>query len=262
MLNLFQHLLTVKLDKVGVVNSKHCPYVQLLLLLMSKISTSKLIPAAVTIALLGTITALYFLNSSFQDFAIEGWKVLTSENQDKIQAWVKELSYWGPIIILAGFIIQMFAFVIPSWLLMMVSILAYGPWKGSLLALAGVLLASVIAYGIGNYLSEYTLQKMLGKKSEQKMKSYLERYGFWLVAIVRFAPFLSNDTISFVAGLSTMRFWKFVAATAAGIIPLIGFMAYLGESTDRLKTGFIWASAICLVGFGLYIWWDQKKHSS
>ena len=229
---------------------------------MSKISTSKLIPAAVTIVLIGTLAAFYFFNSSFHDFANEGWKVLTSENQDKIQAWVKELSFWGPIIILAGFIIQMFAFVIPSWLLMVVSILAYGPWKGSLLALAGVLLASVLAYGIGNYLSEYTLQKLLGKKSEQKMKSYLEQYGFWLIAIFRFAPFLSNDTISFVAGLSSMRFWNFVVATTIGILPLIGFIAYLGDSTDRLKTGFIWASAVCLVGFGLYIWWDQKKQKA
>ncbi|WP_258099116.1 TVP38/TMEM64 family protein [Marinoscillum pacificum] len=229
---------------------------------MSKISTSKLIPAAVTIVLIGTLAAFYFFNSSFHDFANEGWKVLTSENQDKIQAWVKELSFWGPIIILAGFIIQMFAFVIPSWLLMVVSILAYGPWKGSLLAITGVLLASVLAYGIGNYLSEYTLQKLLGKKSEKKMKSYLEQYGFWIIAIFRFAPFLSNDTISFVAGLSSMRFWKFVAATTIGILPLIGFIAYLGDSTDRLKTGFIWASAVCLVGFGLYICWDQKKQKA
>lgn len=224
-----------------------------------KISSSKLIPVLVTVFLVGSLVLLYFLNQDFQTFANEGWTVLTSDNKSKIQAWISDLSFLGPVIILAGFIIQMFAFVIPSWLLIVVSILAYGPWKGSALALSGVLLASVIAYAIGSYLSDYTLQKLIGKKSEQKMKHYLGRYGFWLIAIFRLAPFLSNDTISFVAGLSTIRFRKFITATALGITPLIGFVGYIGESTERLKSGLMWASIISLIGFGIYVWWDQQK---
>ena len=119
-----------------------------------KISSSKLIPVLVTVFLVGSLVLLYFLNQDFQTFANEGWTVLTSDNKSKIQAWISDLSFLGPVIILAGFIIQMFAFVIPSWLLIVVSILAYGPWKGSALALSGVLLASVIAYAIGSYLSD------------------------------------------------------------------------------------------------------------
>ena len=229
---------------------------------MPNISHSKLIPAIVTFLLVGISAGLYFFNQDVQDFAKEGWTVLTSGDQSKVQNWISELSYWGPIIILVGFIVQMFAFVIPSWLLIVVSILAYGPWKGSALAFGGVLLASVIAYAIGSYLSEYTLQKLLGKKSEEKMKDYLDRCGFWLIAIFRLAPFLSNDTISFVAGLSTMQFRKFILATTLGITPLIGFVAYLGESSDRLKSGLMWASIVSLIGFGLYIWWDQRKAQS
>ena len=91
------------------------------------------------------------------------------------------------------------------------------------------------------------------------MKHYLGRYGFWLIAIFRLAPFLSNDTISFVAGLSTIRFRKFITATALGITPLIGFVGYIGESTERLKSGLMWASIISLIGFGIYVWWDQQK---
>lgn len=226
---------------------------------MKKPHLSKLLPSLITLVLLAILGGCYLWNDDFRAFATEGWQVLTSNNEQLINDWVADLSYWGPLIILAGFIIQMFAFVIPSWLLIVVSVLTYGPWTGSLLALGGVLLASCLAYAIGSWLSEYTLQKLLGKQSEKKMKAYLEQYGFWLIAIFRLAPFLSNDTISFAAGLSSMRFWRFMSATALGITPLIGFIAYLGESTDRLKSGFIWASAISLVGFGLYVWWDQQK---
>ncbi|WP_115870079.1 TVP38/TMEM64 family protein [Marinoscillum furvescens] len=223
---------------------------------------SKLIPTLVTAILLTIVGGLYIWNEDFRAFANEGWQVLTSNNEQLVNEWVSDLSFWGPVIIIAGFIIQMFAFVIPSWLLIVVSILTYGPWKGSALALCGVLVASSLAYAIGSWLSEYTLQKLLGQITEKKMKAYLERYGFWLIAIFRLAPFLSNDTISFAAGLSSMRFWRFISATALGITPLIGFVAYLGESTERLKTGFLWVSVISLVGFGLYIWWDQNNRRS
>lgn len=226
---------------------------------MRNISLSKLIPAIVTVTLIGSLVLLYFFHQEFQDFADKGWTVLTSGDEQRIKSWISSLSYWGPLIILAGFLVQMFAFVIPSWLLIVVSVLAYGPWRGGGLALGGVLLASAVAYAIGQYLSEYTVQKLIGKKSEEKMKTYLDRYGFWLIALFRLAPFLSNDTISFVAGLSTIRFRKFIAATALGITPLIGFVAYLGESTDRLKSGLIWSSAIGLIGFAVYVWWDQRQ---
>lgn len=226
---------------------------------MQRPSISKLIPALVTGAIVITTGCFYWLHDGFHHFANEGWQVLTSNDEKRIESWISELSYWGPIIIISGFIIQMFAFVIPSWLLMVVSILAYGPFRGSLLAIIGVLVASCLAYGIGSYLSEYTLKKLIGKSSEAKMKRYLDRYGFWLIAIFRLAPFLSNDTISFVAGLTAFRFKKFIAATTFGIVPLIALIAFLGQSTDRLKTGMIWVSAACLVGFGIYTWWDQRK---
>jgi uncharacterized membrane protein YdjX (TVP38/TMEM64 family) len=220
----------------------------------------KWLPLILSITIIGGLLLFYFLHDGFNAFAKEAWTVLTSEDQDRASRWVEQFSFWGPLILIGGFILQMFAFVIPSWLLLLVCILAYGPIWGSALAFAGIGIASTLAYFIGRYVGEHTLQKMIGGKSERKMKTYLEEYGFWLVAIFRMAPFLSNDTISFVAGLLRMTYWRFIAATYLGITPLIVLIAYLGETNDRLKEGFIWASVISLVGFGLYIWWD-RRHS-
>lgn len=120
-------------------------------------------------------------------------------------------------------------------------------------------MASAAAYFIGKSLSEATLLALLGEKAEKKMASYLENYGLGTVVVFRLAPFLSNDTISFVAGLTRMSFGLFMAGTALGIIPLIGLLAYLGGNAERLQRGLIWASAVCLIGFGMYVWWDKKK---
>jgi len=77
------------------------------------------------------------------------------------------------------------------------------------------------------------------------------------VAIARFSPFLSNDAISFVAGILKMSYWKFMGATLAGITPLIILIAWLSESMDRLETGLIWISAISLAVFIGYIVYDK-----
>lgn len=201
----------------------------------------------------------YFTVPTFQQFVKEAWQILTSGNESRIASWVSRFDLWGPLLLLGLFLVQMVAFVLPSWLLILVCTLAYGPWWGSGLSLLGIVFASSVAYVIGHSLSEHTLLALLGEKSERKMRNYLENYGLGTIIVFRLAPFLSNDTISFVAGLTRMHYWRFMAGTALGIFPLIALLAYLGGNTDRLQRGLIWSSAVCLVGFGLYIWWDHQK---
>ncbi len=64
------------------------------------------------------------------------------------------------------------------------------------------------------------MKKILGTKTEGKIANFIDDYGFWAVFITRLNPFLSNDAISFVAGMLRMGYWKFISATLAGIAPL------------------------------------------
>ncbi|MPR32695.1 TVP38/TMEM64 family protein [Salmonirosea aquatica] len=225
----------------------------------SGIAFTRYLPLVLSALIIGGGTLFYFLLPDFQQFCREAWQVLTSGEEARVASWVSQFGLGGPALLLVLFFVQMIAFVIPSWLLILVCTLAYGPWWGSALALLGILLASTAAYFIGKSLSKATLLALLGKKAEQKMATYLKNYGLGTVILFRLAPFLSNDTISFMAGLTRMHFWRFMAGTALGITPLIGFLAYLGGNTERLQRGLIWASVVCTVGFGMYVWWDRTK---
>lgn len=201
----------------------------------------------------------YFLDPGFKEFVDEAWDVFNQEDPQAVEKWAGQFGIWAPLILLLCFLVQLFAFVLPSWLLILVCILAYGPFWGSLLAFTGIALASSVAYALGDYLGEYTVERLLGRKTRHKMEHYLASYGFSVVLIFRLAPFLSNDTISFVAGLVEMRFLRFLAATLLGIAPLIGMIAYLGGSYDRLRNGLIWVSVLSLIGLVVYIWWDRRQ---
>ncbi|CAN5424821.1 hypothetical protein BH23BAC1_BH23BAC1_35360 [soil metagenome] len=87
-------------------------------------------PLCVSILILLTLIALYFLWPAYQSFINEGYEVLTSDDNERISNWVSQYGFWGPLIIVLGMVVQIALFVIPSFLLMIISILAYGPVWG------------------------------------------------------------------------------------------------------------------------------------
>ena len=155
-------------------------------------------------------------------------------------------------------IVQMFLLVIPTIVLMLVSILAYGPIWGGVIILAAVFSASTVGYFIGHYFGERAIYKLLGEKTENKIESFTKNYGFYAVVITRLNPILSNDAISFAAGILKMNYCKFIAANLTGILPLTIFLAIAGRAGEDIKTYLLVGSIINLLFFGLYIYWRQR----
>lgn len=221
-------------------------------------TTKSKLPLYISIALVFGIVTSYFLIPEVKELLDEAWSVLTSDDEERVQKWVSGFGWLGPIVLVLAMIAQMFLLVVPSILLMVVSVLAYGPIWGSVIIIASVYAASTVGYFIGSYFGDTIVKRIIGKKSEKKVASFLDDYGFWAVIVTRLNPFLSNDAISFVGGLLRMGYWKFMGATLVGIAPLTAFIAIFGKSIDELKMGLLWGSVISLLAFGAYIWWDKK----
>lgn len=216
-------------------------------------------PLYVSVLLLGTLILLYFLVPSVNQFFSDAWGVLSSGDEQRISDWVEQFSWWGPLIIIFAMIAQIFLLVIPTPLLMVVTVVAYGPYAGAVIILVAIFCASSFGYGLGAYFGTPLIDRFLGVKSEKKVEGFLEDYGFWAVIVTRFSPFLSNDAVSLVAGILRMGYARFIGATMLGIFPLTVIIAYLGENNERLKTGLIWVGIISLIMFLAYVWWDKKK---
>ncbi|KAA9332376.1 TVP38/TMEM64 family protein [Hymenobacter busanensis] len=221
-------------------------------------ATSSRLPLYISLTIVGALVACYFLWPAFQQQLQTAWAALRSGEQEKVAAWVEQFGYWGPVVLVVAMVAQMFLFVINNALLILVAVLAYGPWWGSLLAWTGVLTASSIGYWIGRGLGEAFIVRLLGEKAEKKVAGFVDDYGMGAVAAARLTPVISNDAISFVAGVARMGYFKFIGVTAVAIMPLIGLLAYLGQDSQRLKTGLLWVSGVGLLLFGGYVWWDKK----
>src|SRR5690554_3286442 len=217
------------------------------------------LPLIISVIIIVSGVASYFLIPEVNSFLKEAYETLTSENEGRISQWVDRLDFWGPLFIILAMSLQMFLLVIPSPLLIIISILAYGPLWGSILSIIAVAIASTLGFFIGKYLGQAFIHKMIGQKKEKKLIYYVNRYGLWAVVITRLTPILSNDAISLVSGILRMNYWKFIGATLAGITPLVILIAWFGENNDRLRNGLIWISAVSVILLFIYIVIDRKK---
>ncbi|MFW6224493.1 MAG: TVP38/TMEM64 family protein [Bacteroidota bacterium] len=217
-------------------------------------------PLIISGLIIAGLVVSYFTIPAVHSFLSDSYEILTSGNKDRISGWVGSLQFWGPLIIILAMTLQMFLIIIPSPLLMLVAILAYGPIWGTLIAITAIFVASSVGYAVGRFLGQLTINRLIGHKKKKKLEFYVNRYGIWAVIITRLAPMLSNDAISFVGGILRMGYWKFIGATLAGITPLAVLMAYFGENNQRLETGLLWTSVVSLAIFIAYVIYDRKQN--
>lgn len=209
--------------------------------------------------MVGVLIALYWIWPDYRIFLQQAWTVVTSGDEERIDQWVGSFDPWGPLVIVLLMVAQMFLIVVPSWLLMVIAVLGYGPWGGLLIAIAAVMAASSVGYGVGHLIGRGGLDRLLGKGKKRAVERETERYGVWAVVIARVNPLLSNDAISVVAGMVGMGFWRFLGATLAGISPLAGAIAVLGRDWTRMRQGLLWISLLSLLGLGVKIVLDRRS---
>jgi uncharacterized membrane protein YdjX (TVP38/TMEM64 family) len=220
---------------------------------------SKKISYLLTGAILAALIIFYFAHQPFQQFINETWNILWSEDKDRISAHFESFGFWGPIAIIIVMILQIFLVIFPSWLPMIVAVLAYGFWGGALISITGVYCASSIAFYMGKWLGEDHLEKIMGKSKNKQVEYWVSEYGFWTIAIFRISPFLSNDAISIIAGMLSMKYRKFIFATLTGITPLAFAIAYFAQDIDKLKNGLYWIGGAGILIYGIYVYMDYRK---
>lgn len=210
------------------------------------------------IVILGLVL-LYFISPGYQEFIDETWDILMSEDHERIQAYFEDFGAWGPIAIILFIILQMFLIIFPSWLPIIVAVLAYGLWAGVIINLVGIGLASTLGYFIGDKLENTVFRNFMSKKKSDKMKYWISNYGFGTVVLFRISPFFSNDGISFIAGIFEMDYKRFISATYTGMIPLSFAVGYFSQDIEKLEEGLYWIGGVGFVLYAFYVYLDHKK---
>lgn len=217
----------------------------------------------VPVAFAALVALAYWLLPPFQAFVDKAYRLLANERREAFQQWIEGYGVWSPIVLLAVMLLQTIIPVIPSVVIMVAAVLAFGVVWGSVLSWLGLIAAACLAYVGGRLLGPATIYRLIGKKTENRLEAILDDYGMGAVVFARVSPMLSTDAISFVAGLVSMRFGRFVLATATGTLPLLLLIAVLARDFDTLERGLLimsGASALIFVAYLGYREWQKRQN--
>jgi len=176
------------------------------------------------------------------------------------RAWVASAGPAGAATIVGLLAADVFL-PIPSSLIMVLSGAAFGVWWGALLAFAGSIGGEWLGFELARRYGSGLSSRFVGDADEvRRMNAMLERNGAAAVVVTRALPVVM-ETMSVVAGLSTMPRRTFLVASALGTAPIVVVYAYAGAMSR--ETGSLVPAIVILVAVAAagWVWYRAKVRS-
>src|SRR4051812_37483758 len=140
---------------------------------------------------------------------------------------------------------------IPSSIVMVLSGAAFGVFWGGLLSLVGSVGGEWLGFELVRHYGRRASARMVGDEEIDRLGVVFARHGAAAVAVTRALPVVM-ETMSVVAGLSTMTRRTFVVASLVGTTPIVFVYAWAGAVSRQ--TGSIVPATIMLIAVAAFGW--------
>jgi uncharacterized membrane protein YdjX (TVP38/TMEM64 family) len=175
----------------------------------------------------------------------------TLANPEAFRAWVEGLGAWGPIGYLLAQTAQVVVVPIPGTLFPPVGALAFGPWPALALSLVGMALGSAVVFLVARRWGRPLAVRLVGTDRIQRYESLMTARGGLLIWLVFLLPFLPDDAVCALAGLSGIGFRRFMVIATVGRIPAVAAGVF---TMSGLEGAPAWVWAMAAAGFVGILW--------
>ncbi|MBW2995378.1 TVP38/TMEM64 family protein [Candidatus Woesearchaeota archaeon] len=145
-----------------------------------------------------------------------------------VRNYAKSFGIFSPLFFMFGMVLAVVIAPVPSLPFDLAAGAVFGGFLGGVYTVIGAVIGAVIAFWVTKRYGRKVVERFFGKEYLDVCDLCSEKYLFAVVLITRLIPF-SFDFISFAAGLTKMKTWKFALATAIGTIPITFMRTYTGE---------------------------------
>jgi uncharacterized membrane protein YdjX (TVP38/TMEM64 family) len=119
-------------------------------------------------------------------------------------------------------------FFIPTQALSIAAVLLWGWLRGGAIELVAATAGSIVPFLIArSALRAPIAERLAGRR---KAVEVLEREGFTVLLILRVVPVIPYTILNYLAGLSPLGLWRYVAATILGMVPSTFVFAYFVDA--------------------------------
>ncbi|MCM1991916.1 TVP38/TMEM64 family protein [Oceanirhabdus seepicola] len=178
-------------------------------------------------------------------FILYKLNIFKFSNPEEFKDYIQSFGVWAPIVYIVLFTVVPLT-LFPDSILAISGGLAFGIVWGSIYTMIGALMGGTLAFFITRTIGNSAVNKLMDKKFKGA-KKYTDKMGVEVILLLRLIPLFPFDIVSYLAGLSNIKFRKYIFGTIIGTIPGILIFNNIGEQImDCTSFGFI-VSIILLV---------------
>ena len=179
-------------------------------------------------------------------------------NGPMLRKWLVELGMVGPLIVIGLMAIAIVLSPLPSAPIALAAGTAYGHTWGTLYIIIGAEIGALFAFAVARKLGYNVVRKWIGDAKRFRLLGS-QNLLMGIVFASRLLPFVSFDVVSYAAGLTPIKTWRFALATLAGIAPASFLIAHFGDGmasadgNQRMVAGL--ALGALVLATGIIEWW-------
>lgn len=199
---------------------------------------------------------------------------ITLPSEDEVKALLESIGIWGPIAIIGLRCLAAILAVVPSSVVVIAAGAAYGTLLGTVYVLIGAELGAAIGFLIGRALGRDFVEERGWIDALRGTK-----IGSWLLApdasqnrlmlavlYCRLLPGLNLDGVSYVAGVTPLKLWRFLLGSLGGLLPYTLLLTVFGDGLmemDPWQIAIAVGTLACLAALP-FVWkgaarWRKRK---
>lgn len=164
---------------------------------------------------------------------------------------------WGssaPLIFIAIQALQVILSPIPGEISGPVGGALFGTTLGVVYSTLGLTIGTLTCFGLGRLYGEPFVRPWLSEWSWRQMKFIVEAEGAILCFVLYLIPGFPKDIVSYLFGISPIRFWVFALVSTLGRLPGTWISSYVGAhvSEHEYITLFLLLALVAAVSLPLY----------
>ena len=180
-------------------------------------------------------------------------------DQEQLSAWLQSWGRWAPVVTISLHVLQVLTAPIPGTAIDAVNGLLFGPWLGTLYSMIGLMIGSTLVMGLTRRFGRPMMERFVDHSSIERIDRMVERRGSLVIFLIFLFPFLPDDAVCFLAGLTPIPLLELVLLAMAGRTPGVFVANLLGSRADSL-TGWQWIFLGVLFALAAgFIWWFRRE---
>jgi len=175
-------------------------------------------------------------------------------DQEKLALLLQNWGKWAPFITISLHVLQVLTAPIPGTAIDAVNGLLFGPWLGTLYSMIGLMIGSMLVMILTRRFGRPIVERFVDPLTIERIDQLVQRRGSLVIFLIFLLPFLPDDAVCFLAGLTPIPLLELILLALAGRFPGVLVANLLGSRVESFELWQWITVGVLFMLAGGFIW--------